>query len=61
MKKIHRISLLILIFIILSTYSLKNSNINIVEKSDFFKINKVIIANNLLIKKKIIINRLNYL
>ena len=58
MRKIYRIGFLILILIFLSTYSTRNTNTKVVENSDFFKINKVIITNNLLVKKTIVIERL---
>ena len=61
MKKIYRVGLLILIFIILSTYTLKNSKTNTLENSDFFIINKVIITNNMLVKNNVVIEKLNYL
>jgi len=61
MKKIYRVGLLILIFIILSTYTLKNPKTNTLENSDFFIINKVIITNNMLVKNNVVIEKLNYL
>ena len=51
MKKFYRIFLLLIIFIFLSTYSPNKFDLTLENNSDFFKINKIVILNNLLIKK----------
>ena len=51
MKKFYRIFLLLIIFIFLSTYSPNKFGLTLENNSDFFKINKIVILNNLLVKK----------
>ena len=51
MKKFYRIFLLLIIFIFLSTYSPNKFDLTLENNSDFFKINKIVILNNLLVKK----------
>ena len=51
MKKFYRISLLLIIFIFLSTYSPNKFDLTVEKKSDFFKIQKIVILNNLIVKK----------
>ena len=51
MKKFYRIFLLLIIFIFLSTYSPNKFDLTLGNNSDFFKINKIVILNNLLVKK----------
>ena len=51
MKKFYRIFLLLIIFIFLSTYSPNKFGPPFGNNSDFFKINKIVILNNLLVKK----------
>ena len=51
MKKFYRIFLLLIIFIFLSTYSPNKFDLTLENNSDFFKINKIVILNNSLVKK----------
>ena len=51
MKKFYRIFLLITILVFLSTYSPNKFDLTLGNNSDFFKINKIVILNNLLVKK----------
>ena len=51
MKKFYRIFLLLIIFIFLSTYNPHKFDLTLGNNSDFFKINKIVILNNLLVKK----------
>tara|TARA_Y100000758_G_scaffold9007_1_gene6963 strand:- start:3255 stop:3938 length:684 start_codon:yes stop_codon:yes gene_type:complete len=51
MKKFYRIFLLLIIFIFLSTYSPNKFDLTLGNHSDFFRINKIVILNNLLVKK----------
>ena len=51
MKKFYRIFLLLIIFIFLSTYSPNKFDLTLGNNSDFFMINKIVILNNLLVKK----------
>ena len=51
MKKIYRITLLILILIFLSTYNPKEFNLNLKKESKFFSIKNLEITNTSLIKK----------
>jgi len=50
MKKFYRLSLLIIVFILLSTYSPNKFNLISKTKNTFFEIKNVIIINNLLLK-----------
>ena len=52
MKKFYRIFLLITILVFLSTYSPNKFDLTLENNSDFFKINKIVILNNLLVKKR---------
>ena len=58
MKKFYRISIFLIIFIILSTYSPKKVDLN-TKNSTFFKVQKIIVLNNLLLKKSDINLKLN--
>ena len=51
MKKFYRIFLLITILVFLSTYSPNKFDLTLENNSDFFKINKIVILNNSLVKK----------
>ena len=59
MKKFYRICLLIIVLIFLSTYNPNKFESNLKEKNTFFKIEKIIISNNLLVNKDDILLRLN--
>ena len=58
MKKFYRISIFLIIFIILSTYSPKKVDLN-TKNSTFFKVQKIIVLNNILIEKSDINLKLN--
>ena len=59
MKKFYRIFLLIIVFVFLSTYSQNKFEVSLENNSTFFKIEKIIISNNLLINKDHILEKLN--
>jgi len=59
MKKLYRICLLIIVLIFLSTYNPNKFQSNLEEKNTFFKIEKIIISNNLLVNKDDILSKLN--
>ena len=59
MKKTYRIVLLLMLFIFLSTYSPNKFDLILETNSTFFKIQKIIITNNLLIEKSNINEKLS--
>ena len=59
MKKFYKISVLLIAFIFLSTYSPSGLNIITQAKNSFFKIKNIEIVNNKIIKKKEINEKLN--
>ena len=59
MKKFYRIFLLITVLVFLSTYNSNKFKANIENNSTFFKITKIIISNNLLVNKELILEKLN--
>ncbi len=61
MKRFYRIFLLVIVFVFLSTYSSNKFEVNLENNSTFFKIQKIIISNNLLINKDDILTKLNQL
>jgi len=61
MRKFYRIAVLIVFFLFLTTYSPKNLNDELSQKSSFFKIQNIEVKNNKTIKKKEIITRLNHI
>ena len=58
MKKFYRIFLLIIVFIFLSTYTPSKFKTNLKNNNTFFKIQKIIISNNLLVNKNDILSKL---
>tara|TARA_B100000029_G_scaffold450664_1_gene474756 strand:- start:1668 stop:2351 length:684 start_codon:yes stop_codon:yes gene_type:complete len=61
MIKVYKIFLLILVLILLSTFNPNKFEISYKTKDNFFKIEKIIILNNSLVKKDIILKRLDQL
>ena len=59
MKKLYRICLLIIVLIFLSTYNPNKFQSNLEEKNTFFKIEKIIISNNLLVNRDDILLKLD--
>ncbi len=59
MKRFYRVLLLIIVFVFLSTYSQNKFEVNLENNSTFFKIEKIIISNNLLINKDDILTKLD--
>ena len=58
MTKTYKIIILLFSFIFLTTYTPKNLNIINKEKNNFFKIKKIEVTNNYIIKESIIFERL---
>ena len=58
MKKIYRITILLAIFVFLTTYSPNKFNVSSKKKNHFFEIQNIIIINNHLIDKIKIIEKL---
>ena len=61
MKKFYKIFLLIISLVFLTTYSPNKFEKSLEKNNDFFRIKKIIIINNYLIKKENIISKLNSL
>ena len=61
MKKFYKIFLLIISLVFLTTYSPNKFEKSLEKNNDFFRIKKIIIINNYLIKKENIISKLNLL
>jgi len=61
MKKFYKILLLIISLVFLTTYSPNKFEKSLEKNNDFFRIKKIIISNNHLIKKENIISKLNSL
>ena len=61
MKKFYKIFLLIISLVFLTTYNPNKSNENILDNNTFFKIEKIIISNNFLVKEEEIISKLKTL
>ena len=59
MKKFYKIITLLLLFAFLSTYSPNKSNLNLENDNNFFNIKKIIVKNNLLIKKNHVYEKLD--
>jgi len=59
MKKFYKIITLLLLLAFLSTYSPNKSNLNLENDNNFFNIKKIIIKNNLLIKKSYVYEKLD--
>jgi len=58
MKKFYRISILLIIFVFLSTYSPRKLDLS-TKDNTFFKVKKILILNNLLVEKSDISLKLN--
>ena len=58
MKKFYKIFLLIISLIFLTTYNPNKFEENLEQKNNFFKIKKIIILNNSLVKKENVISKL---
>ncbi len=58
MKKFYRIFLLIISLVFLTTYNPNKFGKNLENNNTFFKIEKIIISNNFLVKEKEIISKL---
>ena len=61
MKKFYKIFLLIIALIFLSTFNPQNIETNLKKNNTFFLIQKIIITNNLLVKKDDILKNLEHL
>jgi len=61
MTKTYKIIILLFTFIFLTTYTPKNLNIKNKEENNFFKVKKIEVANNHIIKESIVIKRLNHI
>ena len=59
MKKFYNVTLLLILFVFISTYFPNNFNLNEKNKDKLFKIKNIKIINNLLISKNLITERLN--
>jgi len=61
MKKLYRILLLVIALIFLSTYTPGKFKENLENENIFFKIQKIVILNNLLVSKEEILSKINQL
>jgi len=61
MRKFYRIVLLIIVLICLTTYNPNKFEKNLKNKNSFFEIQKIVILNNLLVKKEDIFSKINLL
>jgi len=61
MKKFYKIFLLIIVLVFLTTYTPSKFEKNLENNNTFFKIQKIVILNNLLIKEKDILSKINLL
>ena len=59
MKKIYRISLLLITFIFLTSYNPNKTDLTSKKRDKFFSVQKIEILNNFLIDKKEIIEKLD--
>ena len=59
MKKFYRVFLLIIALIFLSTYNPSKFDTNSKNDNNFFKIQKIIISNNLLVDRNEVLSKLN--
>ena len=59
MKKFYRVVLLLVVFIFLSTYSPNKLDLTLETNEAFFKIQKIIILNNSLVKKNAVYEKLD--
>tara|TARA_Y100000590_G_scaffold307133_1_gene346694 strand:+ start:4386 stop:5081 length:696 start_codon:yes stop_codon:yes gene_type:complete len=61
MKKIYKIFLFLLVFIFLSTFNPKETNLYSKNESNFFKIQKIEILNNNIVNKNEILDKISHL
>ena len=61
MKKFYKIFLLIIVLVFLTTYTPSKFEKNLENNNTFFKIQKIVIVNNLLIKEEDILAKINLL
>ena len=61
MKKFYKIFLLIIVLVFLTTYTPSKFEKNLENNNTFFKIQKIVILNNLLIKEEDILSKINLL
>ena len=59
MKKFYRVTLLLVVFIFLSTYSPNKLDLTLETNEAFFKIQKIVILNNSLVKKNDVYEKLD--
>jgi len=59
MKKFYKVILLLTVFIFVSTYNPNKFNFTLKKDNTFFKIQKIVVLNNVLIKKDKILEKLN--
>ncbi len=61
MKKLYKIILLLAVLIFISTYNPNELGSNFKNNYDFFKVQKILVLNNTLVKKNIIKNKLDHI
>jgi cell division septal protein FtsQ len=61
MNKFYRIVLLLILFIFTSTYISKNTDLPLEKNSKFFKVQKIFVKNNFLVKKDYIYKKIDKL
>ena len=61
MKKFYKVFLLLIVLVFLTTYTPSKFEKDLGNNNTFFKIQKIVILNNLLIKKEDIFSKINIL